>query len=372
MDTISSVSVQAFSDVANEMAASMASVRETVQTLAKKQRNTSELDLKSGISLLSLKDHTLLSYLQSLVLLSSHRMLGHSLLERTAPSASFGTAEREKRGIEAGDLVDSLVESRIILEKVKILETKMKYQIDKLVRMAEDNSTDAQNVTDDPLAFRPNPQNLIEETQDAAASDNDEDEEPDRSGVYRPPKLAPMPYNETSRKDKSKRRAPVPSALASLAYNDPSNPHVESTSGLGSMPSLSTARARELDRMTRFEEENMTRLVLNKKETLRRKRDEADIALGGTGMIEGRGKRGGLAEEFGDIFRSVAKNKHSFGGDGYEELRNKSKKQGVLERSRQRSTAEVDDGPSDNGRAKKKGRFERDIKTMKKKSKSRR
>lgn len=335
-----------------------------------------------------------MSYLQSLVLLSSHRLIGHSLLERTAPSASFGSVERDQRGAEAGDLVDSLVESRIVLEKVKILEAKMKYQIDKLVRMAEDSHTDSQPVTDgelpwetasslllttcfmipDPLAFRPNPQNLVD--QNNGGSDNemgdDDDGEQDRSGIYRPPKLAPMPYNESSQKDKSKRRAPIPTALSSLAYNDPSNPHVESTSGLGSMPSLSSSRARELDRMTRFEEENMTRLVLNKKETMRRKQDEADIALGGTGLVRGRGKTSGLAEEFEDIFKSVGKNRHSYGGDGYDELRQKSKKQDVLARSRQRKATELDDGSMDSGRANKKGRFEKDVKQMKKKFKGRR
>lgn len=95
-------------------------------------------NVKDGISLLSMKNYTLMSYLQSLTLLSAHRLVGHSLLDRTSPFESFASSSRTARGSDAGDLVDSLVEGRAVLEKAKNLEVKMKYQIDKLVRMAKD------------------------------------------------------------------------------------------------------------------------------------------------------------------------------------------------------------------------------------------
>jgi U3 small nucleolar ribonucleoprotein protein LCP5 len=125
-----------------------------------------------------------------------------------------------------------------------------------------------------------------------AASEGEEDEvdrdaeDAQGDGIYRPPKLAPMPYNESGgRKDKKERRRPVPAALANLAYLDPSRPHLEGTSGLGAAPASSleaaSSRAREIRRMTEFEEENFTRLVLKKKDERQRRRDEEDIALGG-------------------------------------------------------------------------------------------
>ena len=40
----------------------------------------------------------------------------------------------------AGDLVDSMIEGRIVLEKINVLEGRMRYQIEKLVRAAEDTS----------------------------------------------------------------------------------------------------------------------------------------------------------------------------------------------------------------------------------------
>src|ERR1700722_9729175 len=92
--------------------------------------------MKDGISLLSLKHHLLISYLQSLTLLSARRALGHSLAVKSPPPLPFISPDRGPRGSGAGDLVDSMVETRIVLEKTKVLESKMRYQIEKLVNLA--------------------------------------------------------------------------------------------------------------------------------------------------------------------------------------------------------------------------------------------
>src|SRR5712672_3486201 len=91
----------------------------------------------------------------------------------------------------------------------------------------------------DPLAFRPNPEALMgggggpdendEQGSDAASAD----------GIYRPPRLAPMPYIEpTSKEARARRARPAPHALASLAYLDPERPFMESATGLGIVPSM--------------------------------------------------------------------------------------------------------------------------------------
>lgn len=105
----------------------------------------------------------------------------------------------------------------------------------------------------------------------------------------------------------------------------------------------------------------MTRLLLNKKETNRRKRDEADIALGGMGGGHARG--GGLEEEFDDILRGVSRTKASKLGDGYDELRRGGKKADALSRSRAR-THSADDDAGSSGRPNKRGRFESAVKNM--------
>jgi U3 small nucleolar ribonucleoprotein protein LCP5 len=195
-------------------------------------------------------------------------------------------------------------------------------------------------------------------------------------GIYRPPKLAPVPYNESSlRKDKSKeRRRPVPAALASLAHLDPSRPYAEGTSGLGAAPAanmeMATGRMKDLKRMTEFEEENFTRLIMKKKDARQRLRDEADIALGGVPTMAKAGRRrGGLEDEFADVLRSVGRSTKGATGDGYEELRQKGRKQGALERSRKRGVEEeVAEGP----KIRKKSRFDREAKAMKKRTNTRR
>jgi hypothetical protein len=119
-----------------------------------RQTNGDDLNTKDGISLLSVKHHLLLSYILSLTLLSAHRVLGHSLADRSTPSGPFSSLDRGLRGSNAGDLVDSMVEARVVLEKVKALESRMKYQIEKLVKIAQETPSSQQNIIDGELVLR--------------------------------------------------------------------------------------------------------------------------------------------------------------------------------------------------------------------------
>jgi len=366
---VNDVQVQHIIEKFDQMRESMSSAREVIQSLQAKV-DASELDTQDGISLLALKSQLMLSYLQSLVLVSARRVLGHSLDERTPPTASFANIDREARGNGAGDRVDAMIEGRVVLEKIKILEGRMRYQIDKLVRVAEEPADNTQNVVNDPLAFKPNPQDLLNQEMDSDEEDEgDRKEAHGRDDIYRPPKLAPMPYTDPQTSKDRTRREPVPSALTSLAHMDPSMPYTESTSGLGSTPALMSKRAKELQRMAEFEEENFTRLVMKKKDAKRRKQDEADLALGGTGSTGRHGRGGGLEDEFGDIIRSVGRSRAGIIGDGYEELRQKGKKRSVVERSRVGSRGDLMHNGEDGGpRQRKRSRFEKEVKASKRTS----
>ncbi|KAK0225439.1 hypothetical protein IW262DRAFT_686581 [Armillaria fumosa] len=115
-----------------DMATSISSVREVIKDLASEyivsaisnytaeRRSCSQRT--DGISLLSLKNHVLLSYMQSLLLLSCRRALSHSLATRSLPQQSFNDPDRDARGSGLGDLVDSMIESRVVLEKIRALE----------------------------------------------------------------------------------------------------------------------------------------------------------------------------------------------------------------------------------------------------------
>jgi len=128
--------------------------RASYQSLYPCRLKEPDFEMQDGISLLSLKHHLALSYLQSLTLLAVRRAAGElTATERTPPTNNFSSSSRFIRGDGAGDLVDSLDESSIVLDKIRILEGRMKYQIDKLVRLAEQDQTQAENVEDGTQLF---------------------------------------------------------------------------------------------------------------------------------------------------------------------------------------------------------------------------
>ncbi|KAF7731602.1 hypothetical protein EC973_009366 [Apophysomyces ossiformis] len=147
-----------------------------------------EIKTNKGVSFLEVKYQIMIQYILQLAFYAHLKLCG--------------------KQVEGHPVIESLVESRVILDRMKPIESKLKYQIDKLVRTAvmgtrkteqETTSTDA--VANDPLAFKPNPMNLLSKEED---DEEEEDAEEDVKGVYRPPKLAPVSYDENTGK-KSKR-----------------------------------------------------------------------------------------------------------------------------------------------------------------------
>ena len=49
--------------------------------------------------------------------------------------------------------VDATIEARVVLEKVKVLEGRMKYQIDKLVRIADESASGEKDIANGPSRF---------------------------------------------------------------------------------------------------------------------------------------------------------------------------------------------------------------------------
>ncbi|TFK29828.1 hypothetical protein FA15DRAFT_663101 [Coprinopsis marcescibilis] len=355
-----------FKNVLETMRVSISSSRGVLKSVL--DESPSDIDFRDGISLLSSKQHVLISYLRSLALISARRALGHTLNERSQTLQVFSALSREPRGNDLGDQIDSTIEGRIILEKIGALESRMRYQIGKLLKSAEDSST--AEAVNDPLSFRPNPANLADDGTGHSDEEKTVSEQVSKSDVYRPPQLAPMPYVEKPSK-KERRRGPIPTALSQLAA-DPSRPHVESTTGLGGIPSLASGRAKYLKQLTEYEEDNFTRVVTKKSEAKRRARDEEDLALGGDLADSGSGRRrrraGGLEDEFGDVLRSVERGISRHGtGDGYEELRERGKRKDVLSRSRMTRSRDTDDVEVDGERQRKRSRFDLEAKNIKKK-----
>ncbi|KAG3260915.1 neuroguidin, transcript variant X3 [Ictidomys tridecemlineatus] len=173
-----------------------------------------------------------------------------------------------------------LVEIRTVLEKLRPLDQKLKYQIDKLVKTAVTGSLSE----NDPLRFKPHPSNMISKL---SSEDEEEDETEDgqseasgkksTKGVskkYVPPRLVPVHYDETEaerekkRLERAKRRALSSSVIRELKeqysdapeeIRDARHPHV-------------TRQSQEDQHRINYEESMMVRLSVSKRERGRRKR----------------------------------------------------------------------------------------------------
>ncbi|KAI8055176.1 hypothetical protein BDF22DRAFT_741764 [Syncephalis plumigaleata] len=220
-----------------------------------------ELSTENGVSLLDVKYHVLLQYITQLVHVVGQKLHGQTLQDSPA--------------------IDGLIRDRIILEKLKPIEQKLKYQLDKLIRAASlgaSASNDADNVN--PYSFKPNPQQLVGANDDKESGNANEDDN-EGSQLYRAPRLAPVHYDEgTDVKEKRKKheqrlleKAAKSRLIQDLVaeYDDrPERMGVEggARDGYGGDDAL---EKRERER-TRYEEENFTRLSLSKQEA-RRMRD---------------------------------------------------------------------------------------------------
>ncbi|CAG8504918.1 10897_t:CDS:2, partial [Acaulospora colombiana] len=206
-----------------------------------------------GISILDVKYHTLLQYITNLAFLIHMKLQGKSIVDHP--------------------VILNLVELRIVLEKIKPIEQKLKYQIDKLIRatvMEEDNDkVDLTSSAADPLSFKPNPQNLISESEEKREKGEDD------TGIYKAPKFAPMHFDENkgnrfkSEKEQSRMLARASKSRIMkdlIAEYDDRPEEVDIIGGVHGGTVADERLEKELEERRRYEEENFIRLPMSKKE----------------------------------------------------------------------------------------------------------
>ncbi|KAH1065430.1 hypothetical protein J1N35_030417 [Gossypium stocksii] len=172
--------------VLKEMKSGLDVVTTKVQALTAKVK-ANNFPTADGISYLEAKHLLLLNYCQSLVYYLLRKAKGYS--------------------IEGHPVVRSLVEIRLFLEKIRPIDKKLQYQIQKLTRVsvsatqqqgASNEASDGHEKTQDPLTYRPNPDMLISKA-DMIPDDG--------TGVYRPPKFAPAVVEEDQKMSREERNA---------------------------------------------------------------------------------------------------------------------------------------------------------------------
>jgi U3 small nucleolar ribonucleoprotein protein LCP5 len=251
----------------------------------------------NGISLLDTKNELFLSYLQNLVFLVLLKIRqGRSAVDGSSEDGSINQDVQDK-------VVKTLVELRVYLERgVKPLESRLRYQIDKVVRAAEDDSRKAKvkgtkakgssatttkvdqdsaessgsdgSEEIDRLAYRPNP-SAFKRLGDAASKDSKVADGP--SGVYRPPRISAttMPDDRPSRADRSARpqkSATLEEFVASELSTAPvAEPSIGTTIRQGGRRSATDRERRDAQERQAYEESHFVRLPKESKAEQRKK-----------------------------------------------------------------------------------------------------
>ncbi|XP_030033427.2 neuroguidin [Manduca sexta] len=215
-----------------------------------------EISTDKGLSFLEMKYQMLLSYLINLTYIVLRKCSGEK--------------------IESDPSIDRLIEIRTVLEKIRPIDSKLKYQIDKLVKTAVVGATSE----DDPQTYHANPANLMSKLDNSEAETSEESDEGDnkketsKSNIYIPPKLAAVHFDETTskvdsdkkNKEKSRRQFLNSSVMRELR-DEYSEAPLEVTTGNYVKQSISKFEQEK----TEYEENYLTRLPVTKGEKNRRK-----------------------------------------------------------------------------------------------------
>lgn len=216
-------------------------LRNQLQPLLQRAKEN-KLPTSSGLSFLQLKYHLMLGYCSSVVF---YLMLkgrgGH---------------------VQGHPVIRKMLRYRLMLEKIRPLEIKMRFQIEKLLLPQQNDES----------RFRPNPDAMENDGEGLTASQN-EDEEAD--GKYRAPKLAPVFYNDdgkeaakTKMEEERRFRAANKSRLLSELRGElddaPEEESIDPVRMASRVANDHRATAREA-----YEEENFTRFQVSKKEKRR-------------------------------------------------------------------------------------------------------
>lgn len=228
-------------DLVQEFKAKSEELKTKIAPVLKRLKDN-ENPTDKGISLLELKNQLLLNYLLNISFYLYLRVSGKSVRDHP--------------------VIEKLVELRLYIEKLKPLEQKLKYQIDKLVKASVSTNSSEQY---DSLNFKPRLDDMVPE-------ESRINEEQDNSGVYKPPRIAPVPYEDESEKGKNRRQNAEKlkqKALKSNMMKDLMNEFTETPEEIadaGNMLQAAKNKDQEWEDRIRAEEEMMTRLPVTRKD----------------------------------------------------------------------------------------------------------
>uniref|UniRef100_A0A0D9V9B9 Neuroguidin n=1 Tax=Leersia perrieri TaxID=77586 RepID=A0A0D9V9B9_9ORYZ len=238
-----------------EMKEGLDHVTGKVKALTRKVKKN-QLPTADGIGYLEAKHHLLLSYCQDIVYYVLRKAKGLS--------------------VEGHPVVRSLVEIRLFLEKIRPIDKKMEYQIQKLTNAADSGAAQEKVVNveaknkdqpqddEDLLKYRPNP-DMMDTKTDPAGQDND--------GVYRPPKFMATKMDDedkrikqAARRDKALERMAIGNPYIKEIIDDAADRPEELKETAGDESREFTRYMRQRELQEKQEEELFTRAPLTKRD----------------------------------------------------------------------------------------------------------
>ena len=211
-------------------------------------------DMSDGISFLDLKNDLMINYNLNLLFL---------LMKKTRD----GKIETERGAVER------LCHIRTVLEKVRPIEHKLKYQIDKCVNIAETG----QISKDDPARFKANPDSLAskfavddDNEEDGSQSEEEANDDTKAAKKYVAPKNVPAYFNGDKSKEEMESEVMVRKKKAALShsmmrelrsqlYDTPEE--ISHQADVKKQKYIAQEREKEI-----YEEENFIRLPVTKEE----------------------------------------------------------------------------------------------------------
>lgn len=288
------------------------------------------------------KQQLLLSYCSNLVYYITRKLNGQSVSEHP--------------------IMKELLALRLTMEKMKPLDSKLKHQIDRLMKLSTMDASE--QVTN---SLRPNVANLISKNgskmlskKDLADNDSDDDsnndaveEEDSGSGhqsdsddngdvanedqLYRAPRMEAVPYidaeykaNKEAEKLRQKRKKIKNSEIyAALREEFSSAPEQTSSTGIDGFTALEKKLKSDAKEKQDFEEERFIRMTTTRKEKKARKRSEREVNH--LNLMRGFGN----VEDFDDVIEAVGGSTHlgMNGSDNEDESGNGAKRKALKKRA---------------------------------------
>ncbi|XP_073988662.1 neuroguidin [Rhodnius prolixus] len=227
-----------------------------LQQLLLKIRNK-QVNIENGIGFFDVKNQLLIFYLINLCQLIILKASGKSIEENSA--------------------IERLVELRVTLDKIRPIDQKLKYQVEKLVKIAIKGARNE----NDPCRFKANPGNMTNEGVDGELSEDSDDVEDSKKpenkkvGIYVPPKLSAVHYDGDDtyeiKKQKIIDRARK-HALRSSVMEELKEQYLDTPVEIVQTNSLKQKEDKYQKHKQEYEENYLTRLPVTKEELRRKKR----------------------------------------------------------------------------------------------------